>query len=135
MGKQRNRPMSTPGTAAAARRGGASIPNGSGRVRRAAVLGLALLSTLLVAGPAAAAPDWRRAMQEQLEPHTLVENLPGISLEQAANKVRRETGGRVLSASPIDRGGQRGYEIRVLLDGKRVKSYFVDGQGRIRPRD
>lgn len=128
--------MSTPGTAAAPQSGeGAPIRDASGRACRAGLLGLALLSMLLVAGPAAAAPDWRRAMQEQLEPHSLVENLPGISLEQAANKVRRETGGRVLSASPIDRGGQRGYEIRVLLDGKRVKSYFVDGQGRIRPRD
>src|SRR5690606_37842523 len=113
--------MSTPGVAAPRSDGSASIR--SVRVGRAGVFGLMLLlSTLLVAGPAVAAPDWRRSMQEQLEPNSLVENLPGISLEQAANKVRRETGGRVLSASPIDRGGQRGYEIRVLLDGKRVKS-------------
>jgi uncharacterized membrane protein YkoI len=52
-----------------------------------------------------------------------------ISLEQAADKVRRETGGRVLSATPSEQGGRRGYSVRVLLDGKRVKKVFVDAQG------
>lgn len=52
----------------------------------------------------------------------------GMSLEQAADKVRRETGGRVLSAAPAQQGGQRGYNVRVLLDGKRVKNVFVDAQ-------
>jgi uncharacterized membrane protein YkoI len=49
-----------------------------------------------------------------------------ISLEQAADKVRRETGGRVLSATPTEKAGRRGYSVRVLLDGKRVKKVFVD---------
>lgn len=49
-----------------------------------------------------------------------------ISLEQAADKVRRETGGRVLSATPAEKAGRRGYSVRVLLDGKRVKKVFVD---------
>lgn len=52
----------------------------------------------------------------------------GISLEQAADRVRRETGGRVLSASPAQKGGQHGYNVRVLLDGKRVKNVFVDAE-------
>jgi uncharacterized membrane protein YkoI len=101
--------------------------------RRAAAL---LVLALMVAPQAslAASPDWRRGVQEQLEPNTLVRP-PGITLEQAADEVRRQTGGRVLSASPAERSGQRGYEVRVLLDGKRVKSYFVDGQGRVRGRD
>ena len=58
----------------------------------------------------------------------------GISLEQAADKVRRKTGGRVLSANPVTKGGQRGYNIRVLVDGKRVKQYYVDSEGRITSR-
>jgi hypothetical protein len=41
----------------------------------------------------------------------------------------------VLSATPAERGGQRGYEVRVLVDGKRVKSVFVDSEGRIRSRN
>ncbi|MDZ7670685.1 MAG: PepSY domain-containing protein [Gammaproteobacteria bacterium] len=100
--------------------------------RRLAAVLLALL--IVLPGLAAAAPDWRRSAQEQLEPNTLVRP-PGISLEQAANKVRRQTGGRVLSASPTERSGQRGYEVRVLLEGKRVKNYFVDADGRVRSRD
>lgn len=109
------------------------VPARAGR-RRVAGAAVLLLALLVPPSPAEAAPDWRRGVQEQLEPNTLVRP-PGITLEQAANKVRRETGGRVLSASPSDRGGQRGYEIRVLVDGKRVKSYFVDSQGRVRARD
>lgn len=57
----------------------------------------------------------------------------GISVEQAAAMVRRETGGRVLSANPVKNNGQRGYSIRVLIDGKRVKQYYVDDQGRMSP--
>lgn len=58
----------------------------------------------------------------------------GISLEQAADKVRRQTGGRVLSASPEEKGGRRGYNVRVLVDGKRVKQYYVDADGRVSSR-
>ena len=58
----------------------------------------------------------------------------GISVEQAAAMVRRETGGRVLSANPVKSNGQRGYNIRVLIDGKRVKKYYVDAEGRISPK-
>lgn len=90
----------------------------------------ALLLAVLLPGIAAAAPDWR---QPELEPQNLVRP-PGISVERCANIVRRETGGRVLSASPAERGGQRGCEVRVLVDGKRVKSLFVDSEGRVRGR-
>jgi len=55
----------------------------------------------------------------------------GISVEQAAAMVRRETGGRVLSANPVKSNGERGYNVRVLIDGKRVKQYYVDSEGRI----
>jgi len=92
---------------------------------------LATVSPLL----AQAAPDWMRGVQEQLEPSTLVRPAGGISVETCANVVRRQTGGRVLSASPAERGGQRGCDVRVLVDGKRVKSVFVDSDGRIRSRD
>jgi len=57
----------------------------------------------------------------------------GISVEQAAAAVRRETGGRVLSANPVRKGGERGFEVRVLIDGKRVKQYYVDSEGRLSP--
>lgn len=92
----------------------------------AAIVGLAVW-----AGSAAAAPGWMSSGQNPVEPQSLVRP-SGVTRDQAANMVRRETGGRVLSATPAERGGQRGYEVRVLIDGKRVKSVFVDSEGRIR---
>jgi hypothetical protein len=111
-----------------------AVAQSAGPRGRGWLVGGLLALLLLTPALASAAPDWRRSAQEQLEPSNLVRP-PGISLEQAANRVRRETGGRVLSASPTERGGQRGYEVRVLVDGKRVKNYFVDGNGRVRSRD
>jgi hypothetical protein len=91
-----------------------------------------LAAVLLVLGvsPAQAQPAFRLAAEPELKPHTLVEP-PGISLEQATSIVRRQTGGRVLSATPAGRG----YEVRVLVDGKRVKTVFVDSRGNLRSRD
>jgi len=115
--------------------GGTGATRPAPGVRRSArarpVAGIALLLLLpMLAVETLAAPAWARG-PTQLEPQTLTRP-PGISLEQATNMVRRETGGRVLSATPVDRGGQRGYEVRVLIDGKRVKNYYVDGDGRMR---
>jgi hypothetical protein len=106
-------------------------------MRRLGAPALALLAVAFLggwAGAAEAAPGWMNSAQNPVEPQTLVRP-PGITREQAANMVRRETGGRVLSASPAERGGQRGYEVRVLIDGKRVKNVFVDGEGRVRSRN
>ena len=55
----------------------------------------------------------------------------GISLEEATNIVRRAYGGRVLSATPATQNGKRGYKVRVLLDGGRVKTVFVDSNGSV----
>tara|TARA_A100001037_G_C15012773_1_gene572533 strand:- start:160 stop:441 length:282 start_codon:yes stop_codon:yes gene_type:complete len=48
-----------------------------------------------------------------------------VTIEQAMDRVRRDTGGRVLSAAPINKAGMTGYDVRVLLDGKRVRKVFV----------
>lgn len=58
-----------------------------------------------------------------------------ISHEQAVGLVQRQTGGRVLSSGPIRRNGSSGYQVRVLVDGARVKNVFVDDQGRMRPQE
>ncbi|MEM8768609.1 MAG: PepSY domain-containing protein [Pseudomonadota bacterium] len=81
---------------------------------------------MLTAAPAAVAAE--------IQPQHYAPPVGGISLEQAADKVRRQTGGRILSATPSERGGRRGYEIRVLVDGKRVKQYYVDSEGRLSSR-
>jgi hypothetical protein len=70
----------------------------------------------------------------QQEPSYYAKPAGGISLEQAADTVRRQTGGRVLSATPVKKGAERGYNVRVLVDGKRVKQYYVDSEGRMSSR-
>ena len=97
--------------------------------RMAGCLAIAVLA-LGCSAVQAQSPLWLAA-EPDLKPHGLVEP-PGISLEQATNIVRRQTGGRVLSAAPA---GRRGYEVRVLVDGKRVKTVFVDSRGNLRSRD
>ena len=71
---------------------------------------------------------------QQARPQHYASPVGGISLEQAADKVRRKTGGRVLSATPVEKGGRRGYNVRVLVDGKRVRQYYVDADGRMSSR-
>jgi hypothetical protein len=51
----------------------------------------------------------------------------GMSAEQAASIVQRAYGGRVVSVKPA--GG--GYNVRVVLDGGRVKTVQVDANGRL----
>ncbi len=54
---------------------------------------------------------------------------PSLSAAQAAASVRaQQGGGRVLSVSPVNRGGLNGYRVRILIDGGRVKTIFVGEQ-------
>ena len=107
--------------------------------RSALMLPLGLAATL--ASQSALAADGLEAgslltqmVAQQVQPNHYAAPVGGITLEQAADKVRRKTGGRVLSATPVEKGGRRGYNVRVLVDGKRVKQYYVDSEGRMSSR-
>ncbi len=52
----------------------------------------------------------------------------GISLQQAVRKVRRRTGGRVLSAGVSKVDGNPVYRIKVLMPGGRVRVVLVDAR-------
>jgi hypothetical protein len=54
---------------------------------------------------------------------------PGISLDQAIQRIRRETGGRILAADTVRNGGGVTYRIKVLLPDGRVKIFHVDARG------
>ena len=56
---------------------------------------------------------------------------PGIGIQQATDIVRRDIGGRVLSANPRRVGQNTQYRVRVLVDGERVVTVTVDHNGRI----
>lgn len=53
---------------------------------------------------------------------------PTVSASQAAAIVRSQHGGRVLSVVPSFRGKVRGYRVRVLIGGERVKTVFIADQ-------
>lgn len=52
----------------------------------------------------------------------------GVSLEQAAARVKRKTGGRILSAETITRKGRRVHRIKVLRPDGNVKVVFVKAE-------
>ncbi len=46
--------------------------------------------------------------------------------DRAANAAREATGGRVLGVQGADQNGQRGYRVRILEPGGRVRSLHFD---------
>lgn len=50
----------------------------------------------------------------------------GVSLDQAVQQVRAQTGGRILSAETISRGGRPVHRIKVLLPSGHVQIMHVD---------
>jgi len=57
---------------------------------------------------------------------------PGISIDKATAIARKQTGGRVLSATSRQRATGIEYHIRMLVDGERVITVTVDHQGHIK---
>ena len=98
-------------------------------------LGCVLLAWLILQIPVHAQstdPDewgaeWRDESRSSFAPP------PGrndMSAEQATTLVRQQTGGRVLSATPVEGG----YRVRVLVDGGRVTTLHVTNGGRIQKK-
>lgn len=55
----------------------------------------------------------------------------GLTLEQAVERVRRDTGGRVLAAETVQEDGRRVHRIKVLTPERNVRTVRVDaGNGR-----
>jgi len=51
----------------------------------------------------------------------LIARASGMSLDQAVNQVRQQTGGRVLAAKTVSKGGRKFHRIKVLMPSGRVK--------------
>ena len=73
-----------------------------------------LLALLLGLGLAAGAVQAQRA----------------VSLQDAVEKVQRETGGKILSAPTVKVGKTKLYRVKVLLPDGRVRVVQVPGAGR-----
>ncbi len=91
---------------------------------RTALLLAAVLAATGIAGPARAGPGPGRDAALEVRESAAV----GISLRQAVRKVRRLTGGRVLSAGMGEVGGNPVYRIKVLMPGGRVRVVLVDAR-------
>jgi hypothetical protein len=113
----------------------------SGSDRRSGVRARLAVGALCLPLTALAASPFLDGQLPLPEPQTLVQPgatllAPPISGDQAAAAVQRRTGGLVLSTNPVQRGGVIvGYDVRVLVDGKRVKDVFVDERGTISGSD
>jgi uncharacterized membrane protein YkoI len=55
-------------------------------------------------------------------------NRGGSSLDQAVEQVRRETGGRILSAETVRQNGKQVHRIKVLTRDRRVKVIRVPAE-------
>ncbi len=84
-----------------------------------------LLSPMIIAlvmAPALlrAAPQSPVAPMQVFKP-ILLARASGMSLDQAVSQVRRETGGRILSAKTVSENGRRVHRIKVLMPSGSVK--------------
>ena len=74
-----------------------------------------LLLLALGANAALAGPAW-----QDREPITVAQ-ASSMSLDQAVAKVRRETGGRILSAETVSENGKKVHRIKVLTKDNKVR--------------
>ena len=99
--------------------------------RMRSILTLLIFASLACLPGRAAAFDLEEALKEQHVQHQQdaeyrVAQSNGMTLAQATESIRRQTGGQVLSAETRVQGGREVHHIKVLKDGK-VKTYKVNG--------
>ena len=83
----------------------------------------ALLVVLLAAGTAQARPGPEGGARR---PPPRADEHRERSLDAAVAAVRRETGGRILSAQTVTRDGRRVHRIKVLTRDRRVRVIYVN---------
>lgn len=78
-------------------------------------------------------PQDNNRSEQRYEPAPRYESAPryaprGMNLSEAVSVAERNTGGRVLSAEPLDENGQLSYRVKVLTPNGRVQVLFIDAQ-------
>ena len=90
------------------------------------IIALTVLALLLVAAQAAAARPGvaERLWAQRAAPSASV--APALTVEQAADIARARSGGRVLSADTVVRGGRTVHRVKVLTPEGRVRVLSID---------
>jgi uncharacterized membrane protein YkoI len=87
-------------------------------------LSIILIFAALALGPLGASAD-----DHDARPIVVAQN-NGKSLSEAVEQVRRQTGGRILSAETKVSGGREVHHIKVLTKDGKVKTHKVQGRKR-----
>lgn len=87
-----------------------------------------LLACVLAGLLAWAATAPAQARRDDRSPRGAAVQRAGLSLDEAVARVRRDTGGRVLSAEAREDRGRTVYRIKVLLPNGSVRVVNVDAQ-------
>jgi hypothetical protein len=100
------------------------LPAMSEKTRRGQRLALLMLAGWLAAGGVAAQSDrQRRGGPGEAPPRQFADP------DRAASAARTATGGRVLGVQDAERNGRRGYRVRILEPGGRVRNFDYDPHG------
>lgn len=94
-------------------------------------LALSLLLCLMAASASAQSWQggaWQSAKNEVVQPGPAQSLTP--SLDEAVAQLRRETGGRVLSASTVSKKGRTIHRIKLLTPQQKVEVHEVEARGR-----
>jgi uncharacterized membrane protein YkoI len=84
---------------------------------------------MMLAGTAFAEPRWMQADNQSFIPkqdRTSSSRSTGVDLEDAISQVRRDTGGRILSANTVRKNGRNVHRIKVLTSDNRVRIINVN---------
>lgn len=87
------------------------------------------LSIILIFAALALGPSGAGADDHEATPIVIAQN-SGKSLAEAVEQVRRQTGGRILSAETRVKGGREVHHIKVLTKDGKVKTHKVQGRKR-----
>ncbi|MEE4299690.1 MAG: PepSY domain-containing protein [Pseudomonadales bacterium] len=85
-----------------------------------------LLGVLALPARAEVGGDWLVAAIDLLEQGRRPP--PVLSINDAASRAQDRFGGQVISISPAEQDGRRGYRVKILLESGRVKTLFVEAR-------
>lgn len=94
--------------------------------RSAFAAAFVLLGVLVMPSVSHGADDWLFAALDLFEQGRRPP--PSMSINDAASIAQDRFGGQVISISPAEQNGRRGYRVKILLESGRVKTLFVEAR-------